>query len=129
MKFFDGTAGKGPLQQTKMLSSQFCLLNQLWFDVFGDLSLQTCYTCISVVYLKCFKAFFVFTGSQSESGWDLFVLFYLFYFIFFSVSVKVLLVTPLVSGIFVHRAFCAYFLRIERVVEMRRFLWWTQENH
>ena len=39
--FFDGTAGNGPLQQTKMLSSQFCLLNQLWFDVFGDLSLQT----------------------------------------------------------------------------------------
>ena len=37
-------------------------------------------------------------------------LFYLFYF--FSVSVKVLPVTPLVSGVFVHRAFCAYFLRI-----------------
>ena len=48
-------------------------------------------------------------------------------FVFFSsVSVKVLPVTPLVSGIFVHRAFCAYFLRIERVVELRRFLWWTQ---
>ena len=45
---------------------------------------------------------------------------------FFSVSVKVLPVTPLVSGVFVHRAFCAYFLRIERVVELRRFLWWTQ---
>ena len=44
----------------------------------------------------------------------------------FSVSVKVLPVTPLVSGVFVHRAFCAYFLRIERVVELRRFLWWTQ---
>ena len=37
--------------------------------------------------------------------------------------------SPLVSGVFVHRAFCAYFLRIERVVEMRRFLWWTRENH
>ena len=48
---------------------------------------------------------------------------------FFSVSVKVLPVTPLVSGVFVHRAFCAYFLRIERVVEIRRFLWCTQENH
>ena len=35
----------------------------------------------------------------------------------FSVSVKVLPVTPLLSGGFVHRAFCAYFLRIERVVE------------
>ena len=47
-------------------------------------------------------------------------------FFFSSVSVKVWPVTPLVSGIFVHRAFCAYFLRIERVVELRRFLWWTQ---
>ena len=56
-------------------------------------------------------------------------LFYLLFLVFFSVSVKVLPVTPLVSGVFVHRAFCAYFLRIERVVEMRRFLWWTQENH
>ena len=37
-------------------------------------------------------------------------------FKFFSVSVKVLPVTPLLSGGFVHRAFCAYFLRIERVV-------------
>ena len=34
----------------------------------------------------------------------------------FSVSVKVLPVTPLLSGVFVHRAFCVYFLRIERVV-------------
>ena len=38
----------------------------------------------------------------------------LFFFFFFSVSVKVLPVTPLLSGIFVHRAFCSYFLRIER---------------
>ena len=45
---------------------------------------------------------------------------------FFSVSVKVLPVTPLLSGVFVHRAFCSYFRKIERVVEMRRFLWWTQ---
>ena len=43
-------------------------------------------------------------------------------FFFSSVSVKVLPVTSLVSGIFLHRAFCAYFLRIERVVELRRFL-------
>ena len=56
-------------------------------------------------------------------------LFFLFFSFFFSVSVKVLPVTPLVSGVFVHRAFSAYFLRIERVVEMRRFLWWTQKNH
>ena len=44
---------------------------------------------------------------------------------FFSVWIKVLPVRPLLSGVFVHRAFCAYFLRIERVVEMCRFLWWT----
>ena len=37
-------------------------------------------------------------------------------FKFFSVLVKVLPVTSLLSGGFVHRAFCAYFLRIERVV-------------
>ena len=48
------------------------------------------------------------------------------FFFFFSVSVKVLPVTPLVGGVFVYRAFCTYFLRIERVVELRRFLWWTQ---
>ena len=57
----------------------------------------------------------------------LFVFFLVFlFFAFFSESVKVLPVTPLVSGVTVHRAFCAYFLRIERVVELRRFLWWTQ---
>ena len=68
--------------------------------------------------------------TQSRSAFCLFVffffLFFLFFSFFFSVSVKVLPVTPLVSGVFVHRAFCAYFLRIERVVELRRFLWWTQ---
>ena len=53
--------------------------------------------------------------SQSESGWDFFVFFVFFFF--FSVSVKVLPVTALLSGIFVHRAFCSYFLRIERVVD------------
>ena len=46
---------------------------------------------------------------------DISVLFILVVFIF-SVSVKVLPVTPLLSGVFVHGAFCAYFLRIERVV-------------
>ena len=65
--------------------------------------------------------------TQSRSAFCLFVFFFFFFLVFFfSVSVKVLPVTPLVSGVFVHRAFCAYFLRIERVVELRRFLWWTQ---
>ena len=56
--------------------------------------------------------------TQSESVFN-FVVFFIFrflFFIFFSVSVKVLPVTPLLSGVFVHRAFYAYFLRIERVV-------------
>ena len=42
--------------------------------------------------------------------------FFYFSFLFFSLSVKVLPVTPLLSGVFVHRAFFVYFLRIERVV-------------
>ena len=41
---------------------------------------------------------------------------FIFFRFFFFVSVKVLPVTPLLSGVFVHTAFCAYFLRIERVV-------------
>ena len=95
-----------------------------------------------VEFAFCLFVFFFFFllgclwQSQLESGWDLFVFFFLFFLfflfiiiIFSSVSVKVLPVTPLVSGVFVHRAFWAYFLRIERVVEMRRFLWWTQETH
>ena len=47
-------------------------------------------------------------------------------FVRFSASVEFLPVTSPVSGVFVHRAFCAYLLRIVRVVEMRRFRWWTQ---
>ena len=46
-----------------------------------------------------------------------FVGLFIYFFVFiFSLSVKVLPVTPLLSAVFVHRAFCAYFLRIERVV-------------
>ena len=43
----------------------------------------------------------------------------------FSVSVKVLPVTPLLSGVFVHRVFCAYFVRFEGAGVMRRFPWCT----
>ena len=46
----------------------------------------------------------------------------------FSVSVKVLPVTPLLSGVFVHRVFCAYFVRFEGAGVMRRFLWCTRED-
>ena len=51
-----------------------------------------------------------------------------FYWFFFSVTVKVLPVTPLLSGVFVHRVFVAYFVRIEGVGVMCRFLWCKQEN-
>ena len=46
----------------------------------------------------------------------------------FSMSVKVLPVTPLLNGVFVHRVFCAYFFRFEGVGVIRRFPWCTQEN-
>ena len=48
--------------------------------------------------------------------------------LFFSVSVNVLPVTSLLSGVFTHRVFCAYFVRFEGAGVMRRFLWCTQEN-
>ena len=47
-------------------SSQFCHLNQLWFDVFGDLSLQTCYS--SVVYLKWFNPFTTGAAKSCQEG-------------------------------------------------------------
>ena len=43
-------------------------------------------------------------------------------------SVKVLPVTPLLSGVFVHRVFCAYFVTFEGAGVMLRFLWCTQED-
>ena len=51
-----------------------------------------------------------------------------FYFLFFPVSVKVLPVTPLLSGVFVHGVFCGHFVRFEGAGVMRRFLWCTQDN-
>ena len=62
-----------------------------------------------------FRGFFYFSFS------------FLFFF-FFSVSGNVLPVTPLLSGVFVHRVFCAYFVRFEGTGVMRRFPWCTQEN-
>ena len=53
---------------------------------------------------------------------------YFYFILFFSVSVKVLPVTPLLSGVFVHGVFCPYFVRFEGFGVMRRFLWCTQEN-
>ena len=61
--------------------------------------------------------------TQSRTAFSLFVF-------FFSVSVKVLPVTPLLSGVFVHRALAAarIFLGSRGYWEMRRFLWWTHYN-
>ena len=37
----------------------------IWFDVLGDLSLQTCYS--SVVYLKCLRAFLYLNVKQEPN--------------------------------------------------------------
>ena len=49
------------------------------------------------------------------------------FFLFFSLSGKVLPVTPLLSGVFVHRVISAYFVRFEGAGVIRR-PWCTQEN-
>ena len=49
-------------------------------------------------------------------------------FFFFSVSGKVLPVTPLLSSVFVHRVFSVYFVRFEGAGVIRRFPWCSQEN-
>ena len=59
---------------------------------------------------KCLN-YWVASMAIPVGKWAGFVRF-IYLFIYFFVSVKVLPVTPLVSGVFVHRAFCAYFLRI-----------------
>ena len=46
---------------------------------------------------------------------------FLLLFLFFSVSGKVLPVTPLLSGVFVHRVFFAYVVRFQGAGVMRRF--------
>ena len=44
------------------------------------------------------------------------------FFFFFRVGKSLACLSP---GKWYLCAFCAYFLRIERVLELRRFLWWT----
>ena len=56
--------------------------------------------------------------TQSRSVFD-FVVFSLF----FSVSGKVLPISPLLSGVFVYRVFCAYFVSFEGTGVMYRFPW------
>ena len=67
-------------------------------------------------------------GNLSRKMGNISLFYFILFYLFFSVSVKVLPVTPLLSGVFVHRVFSAYFVRFEWVGVMRRFLWCTQEN-
>ena len=53
---------------------------------------------------------------------------FVFFLFFFSVSVKVLPVTPLLSSGFVHRVLSVYFVRLEGAGGIRRFPWCTQMN-
>ena len=62
-------------------------------------------------------------GLRFVCLFSFFLFFFFFLVFFFRVGKSLACHSP---GVFVHRAFCAYFLRIERVVELRRFLWWTQ---
>ena len=55
-------------------------------------------------------------ANQSRSVFD----FVVFSF-FFSVSGKVLPISPLLSGVFVYRVFCAYFVSFEGTGVMCRF--------
>ena len=67
-------------------------------------------------------------GCQTQSKSGFFIFKFLFFKLLFSVSGKVLPVTPLLSGVFVHGVFCAYFVKFEGAGVMRRFPWCTQEN-
>ena len=68
---------------------------------------------------KVINLYFV-TGLPNPVGIS--VSFRGFFLLFFSVSGKVLPVTPLLSGVFVHRVFCAYFVRFEGAGVMRSLL-------
>ena len=71
----------------------------------------------------------IFTGLPNPVGiWVSFRAFFLYFVLFLSVSGKVLPITPLLSCVFVHRVFRAYFVRCEGAGLMRRFPWCTQEN-
>ena len=58
---------------------------------------------------SAFHLFVLLLGCQTQSESAL----HFVVFIFFSVSVKVLPVTPLLSSVFVHRVFFAYFVGFE----------------
>ena len=87
---------------------------------------QNCFCCDKISDKYLFPVKFI-TGLPNPVGICVsFVVFFLFVFIylfifFFSVSVKVLPVTPLLSGVFVHRVFCGYFVRFEGARVIRRF--------
>ena len=77
----------------------------------------------NLAFISCF---FVVTVLPDPVGiWVSFRGFFILLFLslFFSVSGKVLPVTPLLSGVFVHTVFCAYFVRFEGDGVIRRFPW------
>ena len=57
-------------------------------------------------------------ANQSRSVFD-----FVFFLFFFSVSGKVLPISPLLSGVFVYRVFCAYFVSFVGTGVMCRFPW------
>ena len=56
--------------------------------------------------------------TQSRSVFD-----FVFFLFFFSMSGKVLPISPLLSGVFVYKVFCAYFVSFEGTGVMCRFPW------
>ena len=71
-------------------------------------------------------------GDPSRKMGSISVFFFCLFFFFISVPVEVLPVTPLLSGVLVHRVFCAYFVTCRFEGGWGNaysiFLWCTQKN-
>ena len=82
---------------------------------------MTKFVWIFVFVLRFVSLYFLFifiTGLPNPVGISVSFRGFFFYFL----SGKVLPVTPLLSGVFVHRVFCAYFVRFEGAGVMRSLL-------
>ena len=66
--------------------------------------------CLSVLLRKVVVNYWVASMANPVGIWVLFRLFFFNFIFYFSVSGKVLPVTPLPSSVFVHRVFSAYLL-------------------
>ena len=98
----------------------FGLSIQLFFRLFQPTNwcFQTSYY-IDVVTINSDTAYGNPVGKRVKCSHFLFIF-------FFAESAKVFPVTPLLRGVFVHRVSRAYFGSFQGVVEMRRYLWWSQ---